>query len=70
MLPAVYFCALAATVEPAMAGGWAFSWSDEFDGSEVDPAVWGYETGYVRSVSSEHFIIRTNVKRCAHNTQK
>jgi hypothetical protein len=30
-------------------GGWKSSWSDEFQGPEIDQAIWDYELGYARN---------------------
>lgn len=45
------------------AGGWTFSWSDEFNGTEVDAAVWGYENGYVRNNEAQYYTNRTENSR-------
>lgn len=47
----------------APAGGWAFSWSDEFNGTAVDAAVWGFENGYVRNQEAQYYSNRTENSR-------
>ena len=36
--------AVAGAAPPPAPGGWDLVWSDEFDGSQIDPAKWGFET--------------------------
>lgn len=35
--------------------GYRLAWSDEFDGGKLDPAVWDYETGYVRNHELQYY---------------
>jgi len=39
-------------------GGWKYSWGDEFQGPEVDEAVWGCEIGYVRNSEAQYYTDR------------
>jgi beta-glucanase (GH16 family) len=44
--------------QSAAAGGWQFSWSDEFNGPAIDASVWGYENGYVRNSELQYYTNR------------
>jgi beta-glucanase (GH16 family) len=44
--------------QTASAGGWQFSWSDEFNGTAIDATVWGYENGYVRNSELQYYTNR------------
>ena len=44
-------------------GGWQFSWSDEFNGPNVDAATWGYEIGYIRNNELQFYSNRTENSR-------
>jgi beta-glucanase (GH16 family) len=47
----------------AKSGGWKFDWSDEFNGTSIDAAVWGYESGYVRNNEDQYYTDRSENSR-------
>ena len=47
----------------AETAGWKWTWSDEFDGGQVDASVWGYETGYVRNNEDQYYSNRLENSR-------
>lgn len=54
---------LASAGAAGAAGGWSFSWSDEFGGAAVDASVWGYENGYVRNSEAQYYTNRAENSR-------
>lgn|GEM_PF-1054312 len=58
VLVVVLFLALYGMAHAQTAGGWQFSWSDEFNGPAIDASVWGYESGYVRNNELQYYTNR------------
>lgn len=41
----------------AYGGDWRLEWADEFDGHEVNPAVWTFEEGWVRNDELQYYTV-------------
>ncbi len=46
-----------------LAGGWKYSWGDEFNGPKIDESIWGYEIGYVRNSEAQYYSDRPENSR-------
>ena len=46
-----------------LAGGWKYSWGDEFDGPEVNEKLWSYEIGHIRNSEAQYFTNRKENSR-------
>jgi len=51
-----------------LAGGWRFSWGDEFQGPTVDSSIWGYEIGYVRNSEAQYYSDRVENSQIDNGT--
>ena len=48
-----------ATLSAQETGGWTLAFSDDFDHpGALDPAKWGYETGYIRNKEAQYYTSR------------
>ncbi len=55
-------------VSLAAGAGWKYEWGDEFNGAEVDPAVWGYETGCCRNNEAQYYSDKSGNSRIDNGT--
>lgn len=50
---------------PVLADGeWRLAWSDEFDGPEINPAVWSFEEGWLRNREAQYYTVARKENAC------